>query len=313
MQLFEGNEHYEADVRKIIVIGGMPRSGTNLVRRIIGSHSSIAIPHAEFTFLARVAHGAPLEAIFANPRLATWKIAFNELSALPPREAYLEALTRYAQSKGKVHVGEKTPLNELHVDLLDAWFPGDELRFVQMVRNPIDVAASRKEQLAKQSPAPAGRLNMSDLASDWKRSVILGLARQYHTPRRHMLVRYEELTQRPEETTDSICHFLDVPFEPDRMLSLTDYKRNSDNSSFTADRIDEKTTDRVYRPPSRREHLEPEEAEVVGEICGELAWALGYRDELYSLAKKSGSAPSSNRRSIVRRLRALARRAVTTS
>lgn len=46
------------DARRFVLIAGMPRSGTNLVRRIVGSHSEIAIPSAEFVFLEKYSWGA---------------------------------------------------------------------------------------------------------------------------------------------------------------------------------------------------------------------------------------------------------------
>jgi hypothetical protein len=287
----------------MIVIGGMPRSGTNLVRRIVGSHSAIAIPPAEFNFLVRVSGGVPLKSIFSNKRLSTWGVRFDDLVDLSPRDAYVQALARYAEGQGKPFTGEKTPLNEFHVDMLDSWFPGRALKFVQMVRNPIDVAASRKKQLVKQGgPALTGG-RFHELASHWRRSVTIGLARQFTMPDRHMLMRYEDLTARPAETTSGLCQFLEVVFEPERMLSLSDFEPNSDNSSFSSEIRGQKMAGRVYQPGSRADHLSEEDKAKLGGVCGELAWAMGYCDPALAIASGSRRTRFSSLRSWSRRLR----------
>ncbi len=294
-------------MEKIIVIGGMPRSGTNLARRIIGSHSTIAIPPAEFNFLHRIARGIPLGRVLANRRLKTWEIPLADLQQYSPRDAYLEALRRYAHQVGKIHIGEKTPLNELQTHLLDQWFPGEELKFVQMVRNPIDVAASRKQQRVNKGTSEAFALSVRNLAYFWQRSVALGLARQFTHPSRHLVVRYEDLTQAPKDTAKRICQFLGVDFEAERMLSLDDYSSNRDNSSFSADQIERKTAQRVYTPGSRREHLKPSELALVGELCGETAWALGYVDPLFHV-RTDGPQEAALGPTMLRRLKSIAQR-----
>jgi hypothetical protein len=304
---------HEVGVEKLIIIGGMARSGTNLVRRIIGSHSTIAIPPAEFDFLGRVARGVPLETIFSNPRLQSWGIVLDDLVAMPPPQAYLEALRRYARFNEKLHFGEKTPLNELHTNLVDQWFSNIEVKLVQMVRNPLDAAASRKKQRMNRGSSEVLSVNLDDLASYWQRSVTIGLARQFRNPERHKVVRYEDLTQKPAETTQSICDFLGVEFEEQRMLSLEDYAKNKDNSSFSPEGVEGESSGRVYRPTSRREHLRPYELRRLGELCGELAWALGYEDELFYLRKPDCAPAMLHPRAIARRLGALARRVVATS
>ena len=53
-------------MRKFILIGGISRSGTNLVRRVIGSHSKIAIPPGEFNFFSKYNNGKTVKEILAN-------------------------------------------------------------------------------------------------------------------------------------------------------------------------------------------------------------------------------------------------------
>lgn len=293
-------------MEKLIVIGGMPRSGTNLVRRIIGSHSTIAIPPAEFNFLQKVSRGVPLRRILASRRLQSWQIPLDDLADESPREAYIEALRRYARLHGKCDFGEKTPLNELQSHLLDTWFPGDALKFVQMVRNPIDVAASRKQQRLNKGSSETFALSIRHLARFWQRSVALGLARQYSNPERHLVIRYEDLTKAPEATVQRLCTFLNVEFEAQRMMSLDDYRGNRDNSSFSEQELHAPTTHRVYRPASRRNHLRSSELALIGELCGETAWGLGYVDPLFHIKAEQHRKVPLGRVSVLRHLRSVA-------
>ena len=51
--------------RRFVLIGGMPRSGTTLVKTIVGSHSRIAIPPGDFPYAERAVTGLSVEEIFA--------------------------------------------------------------------------------------------------------------------------------------------------------------------------------------------------------------------------------------------------------
>jgi hypothetical protein len=100
-------------MKKIVIIGGMPRSGTNLARRIIGSHSKIAIPTGEFKFFRQLSNGKSVREILANPRLKEWNVDFSDLYAAQPAKVFIQTLTRYAENVGKEIPGEKTPQNDI--------------------------------------------------------------------------------------------------------------------------------------------------------------------------------------------------------
>jgi len=59
----------EATLDRVVIIGGMPRSGTNLARRLIGSHSMIAMPTVEFNFFFKMAAGQSVKQILEDPKL----------------------------------------------------------------------------------------------------------------------------------------------------------------------------------------------------------------------------------------------------
>lgn len=231
--------------------------------------------------------GVPIDRILANPRLKEWGIEFSDVSGLPANQAYTRILCRYADKLGKSIVGEKTPHNEFYLGLLDQWLEGHELRFIHMVRNPLDVIASYKKL-----PYYRGKLGESvsmvaSVASDWNRSAAIGLARQHSKSARHLVVKYEDLTGDPAAITQNICRFIGVPLEEERMLAFEDFHDSGDNTSYPGrEKVGQQG--RVFQSNTRKDDLSSAEIKQVSAVCGELAWALGYRDTEFSLKPQAG-------------------------
>jgi hypothetical protein len=196
---------------------------------------------------------------------------------LPPKEAYLRALHTYAATIGKPIAGEKTPLNEFYLDLLDEWLAEYDLKFVHMVRHPLDVASSYKKLPYYRGKVGESVSLVSTVAHNWSRSVAIGLARARARPHNHLVVQFESLTGDPAASANRIAQFIGVAFEEERMLGFADYKNTRDNTSDPENR-GEGTTHRVYKPADRTHDLSAAEVAAVADACGELAWALGYRN-----------------------------------
>ena len=265
---------------KFVIIGGMPRSGTNLARRIIGSHSRIAVPPAEFQFFRQYARGKSVQSIMENKRLEDWHVDFSDLYPLEHRDAFIKTLERYTENLGKDIPGEKSPLNEFYYEIIEDWLQGYDLKFIHMLRNPFDMLASykhapfRREKPRKIDPV------LPVNARNWWRSAAFGLARSRFQPERYYLLKYEDLTADPVAVTRDLCQFLGVEFESDRMLNLTDYKQYKDNTSFpTVAALETREVGAVRQAESRKQYLNPAEIQTIGAICGELARGLGYEDE----------------------------------
>lgn len=256
----------------------MPRSGTNLTRRIVGSHSNIAIPTAEFQFFREYRLGKNVQQILANEKLQNWGVEFTDLYAQSPSQVYLAVLSRYAEKVGKKIPGEKSPRNEFYLDLAEEWLKDRQLKCIIMMRNPLDVVASYKFIPGAQGKKEKDTGLVARSAQEWRRSIILGLAKQYARPKDYFLLKYEDLVADPHAHTRALCDFIGVEFEASRMLSFTDFAEHKDNTSFERQENLQQTY-RVYQPDSRKHFLSEDETSVVREICGELAWAVGYQDE----------------------------------
>jgi hypothetical protein len=265
-------------LQKFVVIGGMERSGTNLLRRIVGSNSRIAIPPSEFKFFAQYKRGRTVAQILANDKLKQWNIDFQPFLSLAHPEAFRVALARYAEVNGKAIPGEKTPLNEFHYDLITQWLKGYDVRFLQMVRNPLDAIASHKHAPFR-GDKRGKQIDVRSECGRWRRSVSIGLARAYAHPENYHVVRYEELTADPAGVTRTLCDFLGVAFEEARMLSLSDYAGRSDNTSFGHADVDPRVEHpAIHQLGTRKHHLTDAEQAVIARLCGELARALDYED-----------------------------------
>lgn len=263
---------------KFVLIGGMPRSGTNLTRRIVGSHSNIAIPTAEFHFLKGHAQGRTVRQILSNERLQDWGIDYADLYDQSPPQVYVTVLRRYASKKGKEIFGEKSPGNEFYLYLAEHWLKDFELKCIIMMRNPLDVIASYKFIPSARGSNEGDPSLIARTARDWCRSVTLGLARSYAQPRNYLLLRYEDLVSDPLAKAQELCNFIGISFEESRMLSLADFSEHKDNTSFAKqDNLNQ--TYRVYRPDSRKRFLSADEVSTICNMCGEVAWAVGYNDE----------------------------------
>ena len=283
---------------KFVLIGGVPRSGTNLTRRIIGSHSKIAIPPAEFQFFGQYANGKSVTEILANKRLKRWNVDLSDLRSQEHREAFIGALVRYTENAGKEIPGEKTPGNEFYYDIIQEWLSDFELKFVHTVRNPFDVMASFKHSHIRHDSHRKGYPGLPAHSRNWVRSASMGLARAHCNPEGYYLLKYEDLATDPVAATQDLCVFLGVDFERERMLNLSDFEGRRDNTSFPQDRGEKHKGHSVIRKPESRKHyLTDAEIGIVSSICGELARALGYDDDDFR-----SSPPEHASLSITRRL-----------
>lgn len=140
-----------------IFIGGVIKSGTSLLRAMLGKHSNIAAGLETYWFDMRL-NGTPesqkealpgrvenelehqlerLAKFFDLSRDAVMRIAAESDSS----ERFLDRfMATYAQSLGKPRWLEKTPGNILHVDRIRAAWPDAMMLFC--TRNPLDVYAS---------------------------------------------------------------------------------------------------------------------------------------------------------------------------
>lgn len=178
------------------------RSGSTLLRVMLGSHSELYAPHELHLNDVRV----NLSSWFSESSMADLGFDKRELSNL----LWDRVLDLALQRSGKKTLVEKTPNHVLiYPRIAENW---RDARFIFLLRHPASIYQSWHSARPKMSEDEA-------VASTLKYLTKLEEAR-------HELngidVRYEDLTSDPEKETRRICEFLKISWEP----SMLDYGRS---------------------------------------------------------------------------------------
>lgn len=242
--------HPEVDrlLNKPIFVLSPVRSGSTLLRYVMGAHSRLHAPHEM--------HVRRLTVQFAT------RLAEKSMTVLGHNQADLEHLLwdrvmhRELALSGKEFFVDKTPSNAfVHHRIATAW---PDARFVFLIRHPASIAASWAE-------ASAGRRTGEEAVLDALRYMkAVQRAREDLTG---LTVRYEHLTAEPEVETRRICEFLEVDWEPDML------KYGSDGGVFDKGLGD--WTDKIQSGEIQRGRPLPD-ATQIPEPLHDISRAWGY-------------------------------------
>lgn len=203
-----------------VVLGGSPRSGTTLLRRLLDRHPDLCCGPELGLFL-------PIR--FRYEALAALSgIEGDELRrmvhASPSQGALVDAFgARYRELQGKRRWAEKTPQNIRHLSWIAERFPS--ARIIHVIRDGRDVVCSARDHGERRwvdgrwvwshHPQP-----VASHARAWVRDTELGM--RFRGNPGYLEVRYETLVADPETTLREICTFLGEPFDPAMLPDPTD-------------------------------------------------------------------------------------------
>jgi Sulfotransferase family len=268
-------------VRPLLVLG-VSRSGTTLLRVVLDRSPGVAIPDESFfvPLLAR-RHRGPidperfLDDLARLPVLAEWDVSREAVSrrlraGMSVGEAIAAIYESYAGREGKPRWGDKTPMYMRHLPLLERLFP--DAQYVHLVRDGRDAAVSfLRMPKGTYTRTWAHPTTAAGFACLWRTEV--RAARELGMrvgPDRYLEARYEDLVAGPESTVSAICGFADIPYVPE----MLEYAGNVDVS-------DKPHQQRLLHPPTTgvrdwREELSAEEALGFEAVAGDQLAELGY-------------------------------------
>lgn len=280
-----------------IVVLGMPRSGTTLLRRLLDAHPRIAAPGE--TFLLRGA------ARFLESETIADGIDYGVLGGLRAagfaeddvlrrlRDLVFGFLDEVADSEGKPRWAAKTAVDSFHIENIERVF-GEHAYFVCLLRHGLDVVCSLDEfsgevrgyirelhAYVARYPRP-----LEAFAHAWADVTrgLLDFADRH--PGTALVCRYEDLVREPEATLGRILGFVDEDFDP-RLLKAAfrggEVKGLGDWKTYSKPAIDTESLERWRELP---------EAALAGlaEIVNPTLAAAGYEPVSASRAGDSDDA-----------------------
>ncbi|MFI6485169.1 sulfotransferase family protein [Nonomuraea sp. NPDC050663] len=178
-------------VKEPVIVACAPRSGSTLLRAVLGGHSRLHAPHE--IPLAKISAAASPPARLALGDLG----GQDELDYLLWDQLAHQLLAR----SGKATLVHKSPTDVPHWRRLASCWP--DARWIFLLRHPGSVLTSWLEA-TRHGPAASARYlrGCMDAVSD-ARAALPGWT-----------VRYEQLTADPEAVLQDVCGFLGVDFEP---------------------------------------------------------------------------------------------------
>jgi hypothetical protein len=249
---FEASER----ARQPYFLVGCPRSGTTLLRLLLGHHPQLtACEEFEFVapFLKAAAPGWPCLRRYRRALPDRFDVRHGKLLPLPPAETFpalAEALLwRLARAEDERRIGATVHHDFEHLHRL---WPGAQ--FLHLVRDPRDVARSCVNMGWFGNVHGALRLWRAAQASWQRLSAMVPAERRLSVP-------FEALVAQPAVELARICDFLGIAFDP-CMLEIeadTNYQRPD-----------------PQRCRSWRQSLRPDEVRVVEAALGAELQAAGY-------------------------------------
>lgn len=269
-----------------VYVAGLERSGTSLLYALLASHPNIAMTRRTNMWTHFYDQYGELGDDDNLDRCIDMMMQYKRLVKLdpdgarlrrefragPPTYARLFALLeqQYADRVGRPRWGDKSLHTERYAEPIFAGYPG--ARILHMLRDPRDrFASSLTRWEVRRGGVGAG-------TAEWLTSVQLADRNRARFPDRYLVVRYETLASRPEETIREICAFIDEPYAPEvlQMGGAPTFRDQGSNSSYGAREAGVISTDSIGR---YADVLSPRQIAFIHMVAADRMRSHGYEAE----------------------------------
>jgi Sulfotransferase family len=264
-----------------LLVLGVRRSGTTLLRVMLDRHSELAVPDESYfvpqladRHLRRVDPDAFVDDLRRLNTVTEWDVPLEQVRArLSPRMPIGAAIGTvyaiYAKERGKPRWGDKTPMYMQNLRLLERLFP--DALFVHLIRDGRDAATSflamppgivTETWMHPRTPAA--------FACQWRTEVAAARRLGRRVGARYLEVRYEDLVTDVESQLRRICDFARLPYEP----GLADYAGNVDVSAKPHQQSLKRPLTEGLR--DWRKQMSPADVAAFEHVAGDVLQELGY-------------------------------------
>ena len=264
-----------------MLILGVRRSGTTLLRVMLDRHSQLAVPDESYfvpqladRHLRRIDADDFVDDLRRLNTLAEWEVPLEQVRArlhdgMPVGAAIGTVYAVYAEEGGKPRWGDKTPMYMQNLRLLERLFP--DALFVHLIRDGRDAALSFLAM-------PRGIVTetwmhprtAAGFACQWRTEVAAARRLGRRAGGRYLEVRYEDVVADVEAVLRRICSFAGLEYEP----AMADYAGNVDVSAKPHQQ-------RLRQPPTKgvrdwRTQMAASDVDAFEDVAGDLLGRLGY-------------------------------------
>jgi Sulfotransferase family len=265
-----------------LLVLGVRRSGTTLLRVMLDRSSVLAVPDESY-FIPQLAHrqrdppdpDAFVDDLRRIGTLRDWGVSPDSVrSRLRPGltlgGAIAAVFETYAAERGKTRWGDKTPLYMGYLPLLERLFP--DALYIHLIRDGRDAAVSFLQLpdgiVTRDWATPR---SAADFACQWRTEIEAARRLGRRAGARYVEVRYEALVSGTEAELRALCGFCGIAYES----AMLGYAGSVD----VTDKPHQRSLQRPPTPGLRdwRTELAPADVEAFESIAGPLLQRLGYQ------------------------------------